>query len=530
MLRLIRVQQIIDSGLLSEIHEGFKGDSVKHKFEQQLQAVRQRQQQQWLWQCASTGLLCGAGAGCVLAILRIVSHGAFSWIWIILAIALPVVAAVSFALLQPRSLLTAAKFIDRACQLKDRIQTALQFLNTHGDDAVRRLQIEDAAAHLSSVDLQSILPVKAPRTWNVAVIGAVSVFLLGFLAAPREIVQASVASNEVVAEQAVRASESLEELKKFQEESRDADLDKMLKEMNQQLQVLANPGTTPKEALAKLSEMEASLQVMQQQLSNPAAESQLKEIGEALSLAEPTTAAGAALSKGDMQKAAAELSQMTKPQLDRKTEKAVKEKLEQAQQKAGEHNQTKDIEKSLDKMTKGLSNGDQEQFEEGAKALAEECKQQGKKKELSELLKKQSQFLGECKAECESESRNLAQGSRKGGNKAGKGSTDMAGSKTALNKTGSELKLTGQDSGQGDVDKETITGETEEQESVRQYREKAGQYEALSESALESESIPLGQRQTIRRYFELIRPQGREADAVQDELRGTPQGAGTTKQ
>jgi len=31
----------------------------------------------------------------------------------------------------------------------------------------------------------------------------------------------------------------------------------------------------------------------------------------------------------------------------------------------------------------------------------------------------------------------------------------------------------------------------------------------------------LGQRQTIRRYFELIRPQGSEADAVQEEIRGT---------
>jgi hypothetical protein len=502
---------------------------VKHKFEQQLQAVRQRQQQQWLWQCASIGLLCGGFAGSMLAVLRIATHGAFSWGWMILAIALPAVVAVGFAFLRSPTLMTAAKFIDNACHLKDRVQTALQFLNTPGDDAVRRLQIEDAAAHLSSVNLQSILPVKAPKTWNVAVVGAVTVFLLGFLAAPQEIVQASVTANEVVAEQAAQASESLEELEQFQEQHQDADLDKMLKEMNQQLKVLADPGTTPKEALAKLSEMEASLQEMQQQLNDPAAESQLKEIGEALSLAESTAAAGAALSKGDMQKAAEELSQMTKPQLDRKTEKAVKEKLEQAQQKAGEHKQTKDIQKSLDKMAKGLSDGGKEQFEEGAKALAEECKQQGKKQELSELLKKQSQFLGECKAECESESRNLAQGSRKGGNKAGKGSTGMAGSKTALQKTGNELKLTGQDSGQGDVDKETITGEMEEQESVRQYREKAGQYEALSESALESESIPLGQRQTIRRYFELIRPQGGEDDAVQENIRRTPTDSSTGK-
>ena len=50
--------------------------------------------------------------------------------------------------------------------------------------------------------------------------------------------------------------------------------------------------------------------------------------------------------------------------------------------------------------------------------------------------------------------------------------------------------------------------------AVRQYRSQAEKYEALSESALESESIPLGHRQTIRKYFELIRPQGSETDAV----------------
>ena len=33
----------------------------------------------------------------------------------------------------------------------------------------------------------------------------------------------------------------------------------------------------------------------------------------------------------------------------------------------------------------------------------------------------------------------------------------------------------------------------------------------MSEAVLDSEPIPLGHRQTIRRYFELIRPQGDEA-------------------
>ena len=34
---------------------------------------------------------------------------------------------------------------------------------------------------------------------------------------------------------------------------------------------------------------------------------------------------------------------------------------------------------------------------------------------------------------------------------------------------------------------------------------------------LDSEPIPLGHRQTIRRYFELIRPQSAETDAVLEQ-------------
>ena len=76
------------------------------------------------------------------------------------------------------------------------------------------------------------------------------------------------------------------------------------------------------------------------------------------------------------------------------------------------------------------------------------------------------------------------------------------------------MNLKGQESSQGDVDVETESSDEQQQEAVRAYREKVDEYEALSESVLESESIPLGHRQTIRRYFEMIRPNGSETDAV----------------
>ena len=36
----------------------------------------------------------------------------------------------------------------------------------------------------------------------------------------------------------------------------------------------------------------------------------------------------------------------------------------------------------------------------------------------------------------------------------------------------------------------------------------------MTEAVLDSEPIPLGHRQTIRKYFELIRPSNDEAEAV----------------
>lgn len=495
------------------------GIAFMNSVQQQVHAVQVRQQRQWLWECASTGVLAGGIAGCVLAIGRILSHGAFSSIWIMLAVAVPAAAGVVVALVRSKSLQCAARLIDNQCNFKDRTQTALQFLQKSDNDPLRRLQIEDAKSHLKSVDPSKVTPISAPRSWRLGIIASFVAVLLALVSGKPEPLMASVVSNSVVTEQASRASDGLEELEQFQKEQNDPELDKMLKEMNEQLKMLTEPGLDPKEALAKLSEMEAALQEMQKQLSDPTTEAQMQEIGEALSLAEATAAAGQAMSKGEMEKAADELAKMEMPEMDRKTEKALIEKLEQAQRKSGDSsNKKNDLKEALEKLTQGLSSGSKSKFQDGSKGLASECKKQGQKKKLSDLLKKQCQCLGECKSECESECRNQAQGNKKGGNKAGKGTAgNPEGEKTAKSNTSKEMKLTGQDSGSGEVETETTSNPEQEQEAVRQYREAAEKYEALSESALESESIPMGHRQVIRRYFEMIRPQGNETDAVNDK-------------
>ena len=51
-----------------------------------------------------------------------------------------------------------------------------------------------------------------------------------------------------------------------------------------------------------------------------------------------------------------------------------------------------------------------------------------------------------------------------------------------------------------------------DENAKRGYRDAYKAYKKQSDAVLESEPIPLGQRQTIRRYFELIRPQNGDSD------------------
>ena len=65
------------------------------------------------------------------------------------------------------------------------------------------------------------------------------------------------------------------------------------------------------------------------------------------------------------------------------------------------------------------------------------------------------------------------------------------------------------------------------QHASRGYREAYQKYRKMSEAVLEGEAIPLGQRQMIRKYFELIRPQnGDLPDKPADGAKEPAKGAG----
>jgi hypothetical protein len=237
--------------------------------------------------------------------------------------------------------------------------------------------------------------------------------------------------------------------------------------------------------------------------------------------------AGNALAKGEMEKAAEQLAKLEMPELDRQTEKAMLEKLEQAKSQpnksdgASQKKPENNVDKAAEQMSQGLTQGNRSKFSEGAKGLSGEAKKLSNKKKLSDLLKKQSQCLSECKSECEGECQSQSESkSNKPGNKAGKSSGDKTpGDKTQQLAAKQQMKIKGQETGQGQSDIETEKSNPQEEESLRAYREQAEKFESLSESALETESIPMGHRQTIRKYFESIRPSSEQVDQVKDKAK-----------
>ncbi len=65
--------------------------------------------------------------------------------------------------------------------------------------------------------------------------------------------------------------------------------------------------------------------------------------------------------------------------------------------------------------------------------------------------------------------------------------------------------LTGQQS-EGPSETEILQAPEGEQNAVRQYQAKYNKFKREAEAVLNSEPLPMGHRETVRKYFEAIRP------------------------
>jgi len=197
------------------------------------------------------------------------------------------------------------------------------------------------------------------------------------------------------------------------------------------------------------------------------------------------------LTSGNYEKAAQELEKAEPPQLDRKTEKAVKEKLEQVAKQMKSDGQNS-LSAATGEMSQGIG-GDGKKFSEGSSKLAGEARKQGNRKKLTDLLKKQCNSLGECKCECEGNCNSSSKnGKGKGGKKAGSGASGgELGEKTALFGNKKMEKITGKQSDSGETEIETTHSPEGEQAAQRDYRQNYAKYKRSRNRSWRTSPFPL---------------------------------------
>lgn len=484
-----------------------------------LQPVKSRQRMGFALRLAAWGLLAGALVGWAIAAVRFGLGLELTFAAPLLAPLVGLALGGAVGLLWPHSWRAAARAVDERYRLKDRAATALEMVTRRDLSAVHRLAISDALDHLRTIDAGQVAPLRMPKVlpYALAVCSAL-VIAMWMVAWNAPAVAQSNEAIPVVVAQAERIEDELTELEEFAQKEKDPELEKLLRELKAAIEEVKQPSTDIRGALAKFSEMQAALQAEQAKQQAASTDAQLQAVGEALALAEPLAEAGQALAAGQYEKAAQQLENLEAPKLDRQTEKAVKEKLEQAARQSSDGQNS--LSEAVSAMSQGLG-GDGQKFSDGSKRLAGEARKQGKRKKLSDLLQKQCNCLGECKSECEEcNSKSSGKSNKPGGKSWGLGESDgELGERTPQLGTNNKQNLTGKQTDEGESEVETTHSPEGSQEAQREYRKSYAKYREISESVLENEPIPLGQRQTIRKYFESIRPTDAEVDQVNEKLK-----------
>ncbi|NOX54689.1 MAG: hypothetical protein GXP27_09670, partial [Planctomycetes bacterium] len=259
---------------------------------------------------------------------------------------------------------------------------------------------------------------------------------------------------------------------------------------------------------------------------------QLQALGAAMRTVAALNAAGQALEKENFEKAAEELEKAELEKLKPREKKAAAERLKKVAESmnAAGLGQLSD---TVTDLVDGIQSGQSSKACGACRRLGRLVKRHAVRRRINRALLAQIRKLSECKSrcrsacrvcslclkmcggQCQSQCNSLAEGlkpqrSTSPSNNWGKGTSGaLFGEATELDARRAFEQLTGQ-LGDGPSDTETESSVEGREQARRSYREVYEKYRKMSEAVLESEPIPLGHRQVIRRYFESIRPQKEE--------------------
>jgi hypothetical protein len=414
-----------------------------------------------------------------------------------------------------RSWTLAARSVDARYKLKDRTATALDFLEKPKAGQMHELAIADAVAHLGDVNPREVVPLRMPRPLPYALAALAIAILLVLVPLGRDTAEAgpSAPLPGILAEAEQLEKTMIPELEELAAREQDEQLKQLVEELKELVEEMKEPGVDLREALATLSQMQAVIAATQSEFNLEAVDASLKELGEAISPATSLKSASQALQEGKYSKAAEELEQFDPNQVAPKEAKTVAEQLKKLAKKMQDGNQG-ELSDATAELSEALESENESQCKGAANKLAGLCKAQGMRKKIGECLGCQLAALSECKGACQSN----GQGNKNGGQNVaqsnspkqtwglGASGQPLGDRATRIDATLNREQLTGTQ-GEGPSEKEVTHSPEGREQASREYREKYQQYRRMTEAVLESEPLPLGHRQTIRKYFESIRPQ-----------------------
>jgi hypothetical protein len=431
-------------------------------------------------------------------------------------LAVPVVAGLLGLARRPSWRSTAA-LVDDRCRLHDRTSAALEFSENACLSNFERLQVDDAVQHLRAIRADDVAPLFLPRESPVAALFlaiAVAVLTWSLFVVPAR--SGAPGLFETALDRARELEEPARRLEAEAKALQSPALHAIAERMRQTIEELKRPGLDMHQTMAKLSELQTFIAQAQKEYDAEPVDRELQSLGDAMVDARPLEPAGRALQEQQLEQAARALEQARSAAFDSREARAVEPRLKEA----AESMKTKGLDR-LSRATSRLADGvkgDAEKLKQGTQDLAKEIRDHDRRRRINELMAREQRRLSDCKKYCEA--RNLiAQKQREEERKRAQGDgpkpepvpahgkDDGSNRDQPRETAGERQKITGQ-AGDGLVETEEAghsrTGENAR--SRRPSRKLFQKYERESEAALDHEPIPLGHREAIRRYFELIRP------------------------
>lgn len=382
-----------------------------------------------------------------------------------------------------------------------------------------RLQHEDTDARLRGVDWKTSWPLRWPRFSALAATAAV---LLAGLLALRLTIFAPAAP--VVVEQAglVNEAAAVEELLKDWDKAAELTQDPELKDLLAELQPLREqlPKMDEREMLLTLSKIENKLEALRDAAGKESLEASAADMAAAFESVDGMSAMAAALRQKNFEKASKlaekEAEKLSQPgaEIPKGADQAG-EQMSKAAQKL-EKSGRAEAASAMQQVSQGAAKKDPAEMGKGMGQLGQCMSREASRQAAATRLGLQLAQIGQCKGGM--------------GNKEGMGAGlslmpklslmkspggKGAGSETDPNRFGdptqaeaarTQENLTGA-LGEGESETETLSSDAPGGEAPRAGKTaQFAQYEKLSRQAIADESLPLAYRETIKKYFEAIRP------------------------